>query len=328
MNFKDKLHKLFLVLLLFIMPLNVFAYSKNVIVGGETVGIEVNSKGVLVVGFYKVGDAYIAKDAGFNVGDKILKLDEEEVDDITSMIKIINEKQNDTVEFTISRNNSIKKINLNLVRDNDNIIKSGIYVKDKVTGIGTLTYIDPNSKIFGALGHEIDEKTTTAKFEIKNGIIFDADVVGIEKSSDGTAGEKNARYNKEKVLGSIKENEISGIFGTYSSISDNVELMEVGDNSSVKLGAAKIRTVIDGKNKEDFDINIINIDPNNATKNILFEITDKNLINKAGGIVQGMSGSPIIQNNKLVGAVTHVIVSDTKKGYGIFVTTMLKEGES
>ena len=206
MNFKNKLQKIFLVLLLFIMPLNVFAYSKNVIVGGETVGIEVNSKGVLVVGFYKVGDAYIAKDAGFNVGDKILKLDGREVNDIASMIKIINEGTNDTVEFTVSRNGSMKKINLNLVRDNDNIIKSGIYVKDKVTGIGTITYIDPDSKIFGALGHEIDEKTTASKFEIKNGIIFDADVVGIEKSTDGTAGEKNARYNKEKVLGDIKEN--------------------------------------------------------------------------------------------------------------------------
>ena len=327
MNFKNKLQHIFLLLLLFIMPLNVFAYSNEVIVGGQTVGIEVNSKGVLVVGLYKVKDAYIAKDAGFEIGDKIIKLNGKEVNSISSMIKIINETTNDTVEFTISRNNEEKNISLTLVEENG-IAKTGIYVKDSITGIGTLTYIDPNTKIFGALGHEIDEKTTATKFEISGGVIFGANVIGIEKSTNGKAGEKNARYDKTKVFGTITGNEISGIFGSYTSNIDTNNLIEVAKPNEVKQGKAKIRTVIKEDKIEEFEIEIINIDKNNDTKNLLFEITDQNLLEKTGGIVQGMSGSPIIQDNKLIGAVTHVIVNDTTKGYGIFITTMLEEGEN
>lgn len=327
MKFKNKLQTIFLLLLLFIMPLNVFAYSKEVIVGGETIGIEVNSKGVLVVGLYKVKDAYIAKEAGFEIGDKIIKLNNKEVNSISSMVEIINETTSDTVDFTILRNNEEKKITLNLVEENG-IAKTGIYVKDSITGIGTLTYIDPNTKIFGALGHEIDEKTTATKFDISGGIIFGANVVGIEKSANGKAGEKNARYDKTKIFGNITGNEISGIFGSYTSNISTDNLTKVAEPDEVKEGKAYIKTVVEGEKIEDFEIEIINIDPNNDTKNLLFEIKDQNLLEKTGGIVQGMSGSPIIQDNKLVGAVTHVIVNDTTKGYGIFITTMLKEGEN
>ena len=328
MNFKNRLHNLFVLLLLFIMPLNVFAYSNYVIPGGDTVGIEVNSKGVLIVGFYKVKDSYIAKDAGFLVGDKILKLNDKDIDDISSMVEIINATTTNTVEFTISRNDELKKIKLDLVEDNDGVLKTGIYVKDKITGIGTLTYIDPESKIFGALGHEIDERTTASKFEIKDGVIFGASVVSIEKSSNGKAGEKNAKYDRTKVFGTVTGNEISGIFGSYTSEISKDSLIEVATKDEVKLGKATIRTVIEGNKTEDFEIELINIDKNSDTKNLLFEIKDERLLNKTGGIVQGMSGSPIIQNNKLIGAVTHVIVNDTTKGYGIFITTMLKEGEN
>lgn len=327
MNIKNKLHGLFIILLLFIMPLNVFAYSNYVIAGGETVGIEVNSKGVLVVGFYKVEDAYIAKDAGFEIGDIILKLNGVDVDGVSSMVKIINESQSNTVEFLVLRSGKEKTIKLNLLEDQDGIVKSGIYIKDKITGIGTLTYIDPNTKIYGALGHEIDEKITAEKFEIDGGYIFGASVVGIEKSTDGDAGEKNARYEKSTIYGTIEENDISGIFGNYTEKLEETNLLEVGTSKDIKKGQATIRTVIDGKKVEDFKINILNIDKDSDTKNILFEISDKSLLEKTGGIVQGMSGSPIIQNDKIIGAVTHVIVSDASKGYGIFITTMLKEGD-
>ena len=328
MKFKNKLQHIFILLLLFIMPLNVLAYSKHVIVGGETVGIEVNSKGVLVVGFYKVGDAYIARNAGFEIGDKIIKLEGKEVNTISSMIEIINNTNTNTVEFVVDRDGKEKVISLNLVKDQDNILKTGIYVKDSITGIGTLTYIDPNTKIFGALGHEIDEKTTAKKFDISGGLIFGADVVGIEKSTNGKAGEKNARYDKTKVFGTITGNTISGIFGSYTSELETGNLTEVGESNEVELGKATMKTVINGNKIEEFEIEIINIDKSSDTKNILFKINDQNLLEKTGGIVQGMSGSPIIQNNKLIGAVTHVIVNDTTKGYGVFITTMLKEGEN
>ena len=327
MKIKYKLlNSIFLFLL--IIPLNVFAYSSYIIPGGETIGIEVNSKGVLVVGFYKVNNSYIGRSAGFEVGDRIIKLNNKEVNNISSMIETINKTDNNTVEFTILRGTSEKNISLNLSEDSDGVLKTGLYVKDSINGIGTLTYIDPSTNIFGALGHEIIEKSTAEKFEIKDGIIFGANVVGIEKSTNGNAGEKTATYNKTEVFGKITGNEISGIFGKYTSNVEGKEKLEVAESKDIKTGEATIRTVIKDDKIEEFKINIIKLDDNSDTKNILFEVVDDKLLKEAGGIVQGMSGSPIIQNNKIIGAVTHVIVNDTTKGYGIFITTMLKEGEN
>ena len=325
MKFKNNLFK-FLILLLFIIPINILAYSKYIIASGKTIGIEVNSKGILVVGFYEINNKYIAKDAGFEIGDLIVKINNKEVNNIDSMINIINENSN-KVNFTINRNNKEHNITLNLVEDDSAVLKTGLYVKDKINGIGTLTYIDPNSKIFGALGHEILEQTTAKKFEIRDGKIFSADVSNITKSRSGDAGEKNANYDTNKVDGKIKDNDITGIYGTYTENIKDLDLIEVGNNNEIKTGKALIKTVIKDNKVEDFNINIIGIDKNSNTKNILFEITDKKLLEKTGGVVQGMSGSPIIQNNKIIGAVNYVIVNDTSKGYGIFITTMLKEGE-
>lgn len=325
MKIKNKL-QIFLLALLLIFPLNTFAYSNYVISGGNTIGIEVNSKGVMVVGFYKLNDAYIAKDAGFEVGDVILKVNDKEVSDISSMVTLMGNEEK-TINFMVLRNGMKRKVNLKLVKDNDNVLKTGLYVKDKINGIGTLTYIDPKSRVFGALGHEILESNTISKFEIKDGKIYDAYVSGIVKSRNGKAGEKNAVYNKDDVHGVVEANEISGIFGKYSKDISNMDVIKVGKVDDITMGKAYIRTVIDNDNVEDFEINIINLDTNSKTKNILFEITDKRLLERTGGVVQGMSGSPIIQDNKIIGAVNYVIVNDTSKGYGIFITTMLEEGD-
>lgn len=325
MKIKNKL-QIFLLALLLIFPLNTFAYSNYVISGGNTIGIEVNSKGVMVVGFYKLNDAYIAKDAGFEVGDVILKVNDKEVSDISSMVTLMGNEEK-TINFMVLRNGMKRKVNLKLVKDNDNVLKTGLYVKDKINGIGTLTYIDPKSRVFGALGHEILESNTISKFEIKDGKIYDAYVSGIVKSRNGKAGEKNAVYNKDDVYGVVEANEISGIFGKYSKDISNMDVIKVGKVDDITMGKAYIRTVIDNDKVEDFEINIINLDTNSKTKNILFEITDKRLLEKTGGVVQGMSGSPIIQDNKIIGAVNYVIVNDTSKGYGIFITTMLEEGD-
>lgn len=325
MKIKNKL-QIFLLALLLIFPLNTFAYSNYVISGGNTIGIEVNSKGVMVVGFYKLNDAYIAKDAGFEVGDVILKVSDKEVSDISSMVTLMGNEEK-TINFMVLRNGMKRKVNLKLVKDNDNVLKTGLYVKDKINGIGTLTYIDPKSRVFGALGHEILESNTISKFEIKDGKIYDAYVSGIVKSRNGKAGEKNAVYNKDDVYGVVEANEISGIFGKYSKDISNMDVIKVGKVDDITMGKAYIRTVIDNDKVEDFEINIINLDTNSKTKNILFEITDKRLLERTGGVVQGMSGSPIVQDNKIIGAVNYVIVNDTSKGYGIFITTMLEEGD-
>ena len=325
MKLKNKL--LLLILLITMIPINTLAYSNYVIASGETIGIEVNSKGVLVVGFYEVDNTYLAKDAGFEVGDKITQVNNESVDSISSMVDALEKQTTNEIEFTISRNKEEKTISMALQEDENKVLKTGLYVKDQINGIGTLTYIDPETKRFGALGHEIIETTTAQKFEIKDGKIFNATVSNIEKSRNGTAGEKNATYDNTTTAGKIDNNDITGIYGTYQEEIANMETMEVGTKEEIKEGPATIKTVIEENKTEEFNINIIGIDTTSKTKNILFEITDEDLLNKTGGVVQGMSGSPIIQNDKIIGAVNYVIVNDTKKGYGIFITTMLEEGD-
>ena len=320
---KKYIYKILLLFLL-IIPINVFAYSKYVIPGGETIGIEVNSKGILVVDFYKVNNHFIAKEAGFEIGDRIIKVENIEVNSINEMLDIIKNINKKNINFLIERNNTNLELNLKLTKEND-IIKTGLYVKDKINGIGTITYIDPETKIYGSLGHEIVESKTLSRFEIKDGNIYEASVQSIIKSKRGVAGEKNAITNKNNLYGTVKENELTGIYGTYTK-EINKDLIEISD--TITTGEAYIKTVIKDDVVEDFKINILQVDKKSKTKNILFEITDSKLLKETGGIIQGMSGSPIIQNNKLVGAVNYVIVNDTSKGYGIFITTMLKEGDS
>jgi len=326
---KLKLQIIFPLLILFIMPINIYAYSKYIIPGGETIGIEVNSKGVLVVGFYEVNSRYIGKDAGFEIGDTITEINNNKVNNINEMVNVVNEEAKDSnkLDVTITRNNKSSTLNLEMLCDSENVCKTGLYVKDEITGIGTLTYIDPKTTIFGALGHEITEKTTGEKFEIKDGKIFKATVTDNTKSENGSPGEKNATYDETITYGKINSNEESGIFGKYTDELLKDKALEVGTKDDVKKGEAIIRTVINGNEIKEYTINILNINKDSDIKNILFEITDEELLNETGGVIQGMSGSPIIQNDKIVGAVTHVIVNDAKKGYGIFITTMLEEGD-
>ena len=315
--------KLIIILLLLILPLNIYAYSNKIIVGGETIGMEIHSKGVYVVGYYKVNNKYIAKEAGFKIGDIITEINKEKITSITDLNNTIVNSGNYT--FKVLRDGEYKTIKIDLEKDN-NLIKSGLYVKDQINGIGTLSYIDPETRIFGSLGHEIIESTSSNKFLLDRGNIYRAEVKNINKSINGETGSKNASIDKENILGEINTNEINGVYGKYQKDLNNYQTMEIAQKEEIKPGEAVIRTVLEGNNTEDFTIKIITIE-DNPTKNILFEITDQRLLDKAGGIVQGMSGSPIIQNNKLVGVVNYVIVNDTNKGYGIFITTMLEEGD-
>ena len=320
-NFKNKL-LLILFLATLIIPISAHAYSEEVILGGENVGIEVNSSGVLIVGFYNVNGTSPGREAGLKIGDTILKVDDTVIQGITDLSKHFNDSK--TLKITYKRGNITSETTLNLVQDNK-VYKTGLYVKDSIAGIGTLTFIDPTTKRFGALGHEILEQTTGTKFEIKDGKIFESNVTGIEKADRGSVGEKNAIYNEDEVYGNIDKNDITGIYGNYSKSYDKNDLIKI--SSDIKPGKAIIKTVILGQKKQEFEITILNVDKNHQIKNILFEVTDKTLLNRGNGIVQGMSGSPIIQNNKLVGAVTHVVVDNPHKGYGILITNMLKESE-
>ena len=317
-----------LIFTLLIIPNYALAYSDYIVAGGENIGIELNSKGVIIVGTYEVNGINPAKEANLRAGDKIIKINNKDVINIEEMLKVIeniNNKSN--VKITYLRGNKTNDTSLKLSKSSDNIYKTGLYVKDSISGVGTLTFIDPNTKLFGALGHEIIEKNTGQKLEIKDGKIYSSTVTGITRSDIGKPGEKAARYDSSDIFGNVKENTTSGIFGNYTSTIPDKKLYKVAKEDEVKTGNATIFTVIDGNTIESFTINILRINKN-TTKNILFEITDSRLLKNTGGIVQGMSGSPIIQDNFIVGAVTHVVVDDPTKGYGIFITTMLEEAEN
>ena len=329
MNFKNLFNKLqiFLFLLsIFIMPNNAYAYTDKVILGWQNLVIEVNSKGVLVVGFYKVNGTSPGQESGLKVGDRIISVDDTVITDITDL-SFSSSIDDETLDITYIRNGKEQKTTLILYKDSSDVYKTGLYVKDSIIGIGTLTFIDPETKKFGALGHEILEKTTGQKFEIRTGKIFDSEITSITKATRNNPGEKNASYNASKVFGTITKNNINGIYGDYTGNISNDNLIDVASSDEIELGSAIIKTVVDGSKVSVYEIEILKIYPSNETKNILFKVTDKELLNKTGGIVQGMSGSPIIQNNKIIGAVTHVLSDDATKGFGIFITTMLEEIE-
>ena len=322
--------KKFLILFIFLIsiPINALAYSDKLILGGNNIGIEVKTKGLLVIGLYEINNNLIANSSGIQAGDYILEVNNNEVKTTLDFTNEIT-KDDDKKEIDVKYIRKGKSYNTKLKLENvDGEYKTGLYVKDKISGIGTLTFIDPNTKKFGALGHEITSKETNEALNIDNGYIYYSYITGITKSTNGNAGEKEANYDNEKKYGIVNKNTKSGIFGDYTSSFDNSNLYEVASVNEIKEGNAKIYTVIDGENLESFDIQIEKLNLKDDTKNIVFKITDSNLIDKTGGIVQGMSGSPIIQNNKIVGAVTHVIVNDPTRGYGIFITKMLEESEN
>lgn len=312
----------------FIMPQSILAYSKYIIAGGENIGLQINNDGIIIAGFYKVGDIYPGTEADLAKGDIIVKVDGNEVKTIDDFITSIKNSNQKYLKLDYLRNNKTETTTLNLINENG-VIKTGLYVKDMVSGIGTLTYIDPNTKIYGALGHEVLESTTGTMIDVKDGKIYNSSVTGIEKSVRGEPGAKNASTDSNDIYGNIKENTISGIFGTYTRQINQNKLYKVADYDEIEIGEAKIITVLDQNLKQEYNIKILKVnDEKNSNKNILFEITDEKLLEKTGGIIQGMSGSPIIQGDNIIGAVTNVVVNDPKKGYGILITSMLEEGEN
>ncbi len=318
-----------LLLLLFIMPSYVLAYSTYLIPGGENIGIQIKTDGVIIVGTYDIDGKNPAIEAGLKVGDTIMKINDSEVVSIDDMISKISSSRSLTVDVTYKRGDKLSSTTLSVAKEDD-IYKTGLYVKDSVTGIGTLSFIDPETKIFGALGHEITEKNTGVLLEIKDGKIYDSNVTGIEKSSNGIPGAKNAELYLDNQKGTISENTTSGIFGKYTGVLPDKKKYKVANVDDIKLGKAKILTVISKQEVREYDINILKLNKSSKqkTKNILFEITDEELLKNTGGVVQGMSGSSIIQGDYIIGAVTHVVVDDPSKGYGIFITNMLEEAEN
>ena len=274
------------------------------------------------MGFYKVNNDYI--NSFLEVGDNIIYVNDEEVDNIEELSNLIEKNINDNSVSIIYVRDGVEHEGLLELRLVDGIYKSGLYIKSNVVGIGTVTYIDGD--IYGALGHVINFGSINKKVEIKDGTAFFSDVTNFIRSRNGNPGSKSADIIYDKEFGSIDSNTNYGIYGYVKSKNDK-ELMEVGKLNDVMLGSASIYTTNLDDEVIEYEIKILEIDKESKDKNFYFEVVDKDLLEMSGGIVQGMSGSPIIQNDKIIGAVTRVLIDDVKKGYGISIVTMLEEGD-
>ena len=315
----------YVVLLIIMLPLNVFAYSNYVYVGGDTIGINIKYNGLVVTGFYKVNNKYNSNK--LKVGDRLIKVNDSLITGIDQFSKLVIKEKDDNNNFILTyvRDGKEYKTSFKVLEDDNGVYKTGLYVKDSIKGIGTLTYVDPSTNIYGALGHEIVDNTNNS-VEVKSGSIFENKISSIDKSVNGYPGTKNARFYYDNVYGDIDKNNSYGIFGDYTESRES-NLFEVGNPKDIKVGKAYLKTVLDNETIKLYEIKILKINNNSKLKNLYFEIVDPSLLEECGGIVQGMSGSPIIQDNKIIGAVTHVVVDNVKRGYGIFITKMLEEGE-
>lgn len=302
--------------------------EKEVIPGGETIGIRLYSDGLIVVGVGKLSENEKSpgEKAGIKVGDVITKVNGEPVgtpEDFSSLISATDGE----IELEIKSGEDIKTVSITPeVSEYDNQKRIGLWVRDSTAGVGTLTYIDPDSLSYGALGHSVSDSDTGVRFEVRQGSIEECGVTEIVKSEKGAPGElRGIFYSGAEPIGTIEKNTASGIFGSVKS-TGNGEKVQVALKNEVTVGKAVIRTSLDGEEVEEYSINIRRVSPNakNPSKGMIIEVTDDELISKAGGIVQGMSGSPIIQNGKLVGAVTHVLVNDPTMGYAIFAESMIE----
>lgn len=306
--------------------------------GGQSIGVKLQTAGVLVVGHHLVnsGTEKISpgEKAGIRVGDMIVKMNDLYINDMNDVKKLINEAgQNKTpVQLLVVRGKEKLHLTLHPAKDQkDSEYRMGLYIRDSAAGVGTLTFYDPVSKSYGALGHVISDMDTGQAIVVGDGQIVQASVTSIEKGQSGNPGEKFARfYNESEVLGNITKNTPFGIFGKMKGNlkrSYYHEPLPVALAEQVEEGPAKILTVVNGQKVEEFDIEISNVVKQHfpATKGMIIKVTDKRLLEKTGGIVQGMSGSPIIQKGKIVGAVTHVFVNDPTSGYGCYIEWMLQD---
>ena len=310
----------------------------KVIPGGQSIGVKLHTLGVLVVGHHLVstmeGEKSPGEIAKIQIGDIITKINGQTIKtmgDVTPFVQEAGQK-GEPLKLDIQRNQEKLKTTLLPLKDKgEGAYKLGLYIRDSAAGIGTMTFYHPNSQKYGALGHVISDMDTKKPIVVKDGQIVQSTVTSIEKGSNGDPGEKLARFSSNhEIIGNINRNSPFGIFGKLHQQMDNGitnKAIPISLSHEVKEGPAKILTVVEGSEVEEFNVEIVSSIPQKfpAIKGLVIKVTDKELLKKTGGIVQGMSGSPIIQDGKLVGAVTHVFVNDPTSGYGVHIEWMLNE---
>ena len=308
------------------------ADSTSVLVSGSTVGIYMETDGVLVIDTGEIiSEEGQTVDPACNIvepGDYIVAFNDETITCKKDLVKDLENLTQDTVTLQVIRNGKKIPLLLDPVKDVKGEYKLGVWVRDNTQGIGTLTFVDQNGK-YGALGHGISDVDTGELLHIDDGALYQAQIVGIQKGSSGSPGELSGliHYEAEKIIGSIEKNCEQGIYGKLTDMSGlpGLKKMEIAYKQELEIGPASVLCCVDGEIRE-FEAEITRIDMNHedTNKSFVIQVTDPELLEMTGGIVQGMSGSPIIQNGKFVGAITHVFVQDSTGGYGIFAETMLK----
>ncbi|MFD1360653.1 SpoIVB peptidase [Lentibacillus salinarum] len=310
----------------------------KVIPGGQSIGVQLHTLGVLVVGHHQIKgeDETVSpgEKADIQVGDVILEINGEEIKEMEDVKPLVKEagKEDEQLAITLKRDNETIDTTLKPAKaENEDEFQIGLYIRDSAAGIGTMSFYDPETKKYGALGHVISDMDTQKPIEIHNGSIVRSNVTSIEKGNHGTPGEKQAKFSmNDEEIGNITKNSPFGIFGQLDKQISNGkydEPMPIALSHEVKEGPAKILTVLEGEEVKEFDVKVVSSVPQKfpSKKGMVVQITDDALLNETGGIVQGMSGSPIIQDGKVIGAVTHVFVNDPTSGYGVHIEWMLQE---
>lgn len=307
--------------------------NEKVYAGGELIGVKLDTSGVIAVGFGKINTAggtavSPANEAGIKEGDIVKKINGNEVNKASEVRELLNNISRDRVNISVERNGEPVEFSISPVKDStDGQYKIGLWVRDNVAGVGTLTFVTEDRKKFAALGHAITDATTHITVPVKSGELLAADIVNVVKSEKNLPGEIRGIFsNTEQIFGTVDHNDDFGIYGFYKDglELENEMLLPIATQDEIMQGPALMVCTI-GDKKEAYDINIkeINYQTSKNSKSMLIEVTDKGLLEKTGGIVQGMSGSPIIQNGKIIGAVTHVLVNNPRQGYAIFIEWMV-----
>lgn len=308
--------------------------EQKVMVSGEVFGIKLYTDGVIVVGIQEVqtdsGKKSPSGSAGIEVGDIIVAIDGENVYTSDQVQSILGANNGGSFEVKIKRGERYRDYTVTPVYcEREGCYKAGMWVRDSTAGIGTITFYNKQSGIFAALGHQINDIDTKEIMPMLDGEAVKATVSKIEKSTRGTTGSLECDFTNQ-TLGKLLSNTDCGIYGAYAEISECAKEYPVAAIQEVKKGKATLISTVEKGQPKKYEIEITHIgfNENNREKNMIVKVTDKDLIDKTGGIVQGMSGSPIIQNGKLVGALTHVIVGNPQKGYAVFAQTMAEESNN
>lgn len=299
---------------------------------GNTIGLKLYTEGVLVVGMSEIEGKKPYENTGIQEGDRIIKIDKQNISSTDDLVQTVNSAQGKEVQVTYIKDDTLEELTTNMLpaKTKDNEYKLGLWVRDAAAGVGTLTFYEPSTKMFAALGHGITDIDTGDIVTIANGELVSSNIVSITKGEKGTPGEIRGSIDGETKLGDISKNTSFGIFGKISNktkLEINQNEMEVLARNEIEQGKAQIICELEEGKKKTYEIQIQKIYTTNNTdnKSMLIKVTDKELLEKTGGIIQGMSGSPIIQNGKFVGAVTHVLVNDPTTGYAVFADMMLKQ---